>query len=191
MTKEEIYEHLAQVYLGKRAPEKKDLSSHFSAQRMGKIILLILIINLAFYSLTAFLSQRKEFLRGNIVFALNNSPIRLRYNFNEPYPQVKDFTLPIPKTDIAKYNTLNFAVRGMEQGYPGIIKVSVRNARNETSFVYVDDVNVRWKRVSVAFEDFKEITDWSTATEISFVLEAWNVSRRRGGILIDEISFSK
>ena len=191
MTKEEIYEHLAQVYLGKKTPEKKFIEKKVNPRAVGKIVLTFLAVGVIFYSLTAFLSHRQEFLKSNIIFALNNSPIRIKYNLNTPYPQVKNFSLSIPKTNITKYKTLNFSIRGLEEGYPGVVKVVMKNKRNEISFTHVDGVKLKWKKFSVPLSDFENITDWMSVTEVSFVLEAWNSIKKKGIMLIDDICFSK
>jgi len=180
MTKEEIYEHLAQVYLGKKTPEKKLSKKKATFKTFGKIFLAFFAVGVVFYSLTAFLSKRQELLKNNIIFALNNSPIRIKYNLNAPYPQVENFSLTIPKTDIAKYKTLNFSIRGLEEGYPGTVKVVVKNKRNELSFTYVDGVQLRWEKFSIPLSEFENITDWMSVTEVSFVLEAWNATKKKG-----------
>lgn len=194
MTKEEIYEHLAQVYLGKKSQDKKVFAKNTFFSRVpkeAKVLATVLAIGVAFYTLTAFLSRRDESLKTNILFALNNSPIRVTYNLNEPFPQVKDFSIAISKDDIAKYKSLNFSIRGLEEGYPGIVKVVLKTKKNELAFQYVDGVNLKWNHHSIALKDFSGITDWSTLSEVAFVLEAWNVTKKKGIILIDDICFSK
>ena len=194
MTKEEIYEHLAQVYLGKKSQDKKRPVQKFQLLRFAreaKVFAMILALALAFYSLTAFLSRRDEDLKARILFALNNSPIRIKYNLNEPFPQVKDFSIPISKSDIAKYKSLGFSIRGLEEGYPGIIKVVLKTKKNEMSFQYVEGINLKWRHHVLLLKDFSGISDWSSLSEVAFVLEAWNVTKKKGIILIDDICFSK
>ncbi len=194
MTKEEIYEHLAQVYLGKKSQDKKDLPKKTFFSRFpkeAKVIATVLAIGVAFYTLTAFLSRRDEAMKATILFALNNSPIRVTYDLNDPFPQVKDFSIAIPQADMAKYKSLAFSIRGLEEGYPGVVKVVLRNKKNELAFVYVEDVNMKWKHHVVALTDFSTITDWTSLSEVAFVLEGWNVKKKKGSILIDDICFSK
>lgn len=194
MTKEEIYEHLAQVYLGKKSQQQIEPKKNTSLPHLPKevkILLMVFAVAVAFYTLTAFFSKRDENLKTNILFALNNSPIRLTYNLNDPFPQVKDFSIAIPRIDITKYKSLNFSMRGLEEGYPDIVKIVLKNKKNEIAFKYVEGVNLKWKQHSIALEDFSGITDWSTLSEVSFVLEAWNVKKKKGIILIEDICFSK
>lgn len=191
MDKEEIYEHLAQVYLGKKSQDKPQSKKHFRFPQQARIILMFLAGCVVFYSLTAFLSRRHDF-KASIIFALNNSPIRVKYDLNDPFPQVKDFSITIPPTaDIAKYKSLNFSIRGLEEGYPDVVRVVLTNTKNETAFQYIDQVNLKWKHATIPLEDFSGITDLSTLSEVSFVLEGWNVKKKKGIILIDDICFSK
>ncbi len=191
MTRDEIYEHLAQVYLDKNSGEKKEPKPSFKLTREARVILTLFIVGLAFYTLTAFLFQRNEDLKSNIIFALNHSPIRIKYNVNPPYPQIKDFSIDIPPVDIAKYRRLNFSIRGLEEGYPDVVKVVVRNRRNEVAFKYIRDVNLKWQRQTISFDELSGISDFSSISEVEFVLEAWNVEKKKGIILIDDLCFSK
>ncbi|MDD3375545.1 MAG: hypothetical protein PHY73_07495 [Candidatus Omnitrophica bacterium] len=191
MTKEEIYEHLAQVYLGKKTKSNDQKKNKFGIPVVAKTIITLIIFSFVFYSLTAFLSRRQDGLKANIIFALNNSPIRIKYDLNEPYPQVKDFSINIPPTDMSKYKTLNFSIRGLEEGYPDVVKVVLKNKRSETAFTLVSGVKLKWNQYSVPLEEFKNITDWMSLDKVSFVLEGWNVAKKKGIILIDDVCFSK
>lgn len=191
MTRDEIYEHLAQVYLDKNSGEKKDVKKPFKLTREVRVVLTLLIVGLAFYTLTAFLSRRNDDLRSNIIFALSHSPIRIKYDLNPPYPQIKDFSIDIPSVDIGKYHRLNFSIRGLEEGYPEVVKVVLRNRRNEVAFKYIKGVNLKWQRQSIVFDEFSSISDFSSLSSVDFVLEAWNVDKKKGIILIDDLCFSK
>ncbi len=191
MTKEEIYEHLAQVYLGKQIKESVQKKKKFVAPVYMKTVLTLLVFGLVFYSLTAFLSHRKEDLKSNIIFALNNSPIRVKYNLKQPYPQVTDFSIKIPQVNIDKYKALSFSIRGLEEGYPDVVKIVLKNKRNEISFFHIQGVKLKWNRYNIPFSEFHNITDWMSLDEVSFVLEGWNVAKKKGIILIDDVCFSK
>ena len=191
MTREEIYDHLAKVYLGKR----ENLSS--KKRKPKAINRSLLVINIAVtavivlstvYGFTAFLTRRGE-LKSQVFYALNNNPIRIAYDLNSPYPATKIFSITIPNKDVSKYKILNVSLRGMDGAYPGIVKVVIANQKNEQAIYYIQNVGTRWQKVGVPFEKLN-LTDWTTITDVSFVLEAWNVDFRRGTLLIDGVSFS-
>jgi hypothetical protein len=79
----------------------------------------------------------------------------------------------------------------MEEGYPEVVKVVLKNKKNETASKYISGVNLKWKHHAIAIDEFSGITDWATLSEVSFVLEAWNIKKKKGMILIDDLCFSK
>lgn len=190
MTRDEIYDHLAQVYLGKRDRVEEKKKWQFNAWLVINIVITVIILASAFYGLTAFLTGRGEYLKNSVLFSLNNGSIRISYDLNSPYPQVKTFSLKIPKMNVSKYETLSFSIRGLEEGFPGVVKVVLKNQKNETASFYVKDVRLKWQELNIPFDEFTQITDWTNLTEVSFVLEAWNAENKKGMILIDNVCFS-
>lgn len=192
MTKNEIYEHLAQVYLGKREgfEEKKKKQPPLDYNFFVHILMTIVVLASVFYGLSAFLSHKSIETQKNIIFALNNSPLRIKYNLTHPYPQVSQFSIPIPKVNAAKYQSFGFSIRGMEEGYPGIVKVILKNRKNEEAFYFIEGVKLKWRKFSIPLSEFRGISDWTSLTDVSFVFEAWNTEKKKGIVLIDEICFS-
>lgn len=191
MTKDEIYEHLAKVYLGKREGlEEKKKKPVFDLNFSIHILITVVVLASVFYGLTAFLSRKSIYAQKSVIFALSNNPIRIKYDLSYPYPQVSNFSIPIPKVNIAKYNDLTFSIRGTEEGYPGVVKLILKNKKNETSYYFVKGVELKWQKVSIPLSEFDRITDWTNLTEVSFALEAWNTEKKRGIVLIDDLCFS-
>ena len=190
MTRDEIYDHLAQVYLGKRNKAEIKKRKQFNAWLVINIGIAVIILASTFYGLSAFLVRRGESLQSSVIFALNNGPIKIPYNLNDPYPSVKAFSLSVPDVNLTKYSKLNFTIRGLSEGYPGVVKIVIKNERNEIASYFVQDVKMQWQHFSIPFEEFKQITDWTNLSEISFVFEAWNVDRKKGIVLIDDVCFS-
>jgi len=191
MTRDEIYDHLAKVYLGKResVSEKKRKSKPANRSWLVINVVVTAVISLsAVYGFTAFLTHRADF-KSQVFYALNNNPIRMTYDLNDPYPATKTFSMTIPNKDVSKYRALNVSLRGADSSYPGVVKVIVANQKNEKASYYIQNVNTQWRTVNIPFEKLN-LTDWTTVTDVSFVLEAWNVDFRRGTLLIDGVSFS-
>ena len=189
MTRDEIYEHLAKVYLGKRQDavveqKKKPVNQPWLV--INITITAVLLISTV-YGFTAFLTH-KAGLRNQVFYALSNNPIRIAYDLNDPFPATKTFAIDVP-VNAAKYATLNFSIRGMNGAYPGIVKLTVVNRKNERAAYFVRNVNADWQKVRVPLENLN-LTDWTTVREVAFVLEAWNVDFRKGTVLVDDISFS-
>jgi hypothetical protein len=190
MTRDDIYDHLAQVYLGKRTKIDVKKERQFSAWLLINILITVIIFTSAFYGLTAFLTHRNADLQSRVIFSLHNGMVRIEYNFKDPFPPVKAFALDVPEVDAGKYNKIQFSARGKEEGVPGIIKVVVKNQRGEEAAYYIQGVGLDWHEYTIPLEEFKQITDWASLTDISFVLESWNVDDKKGLVLIDHICFS-
>ena len=191
MTRDEIYDHLAKVYLGKREnvlPLKATRKPVNRPLLVINIVITAVIILSTVYGFTAFLTRRGD-LKSQVFYALNNNPIRIAYDLDDPYPATKTFSITIPNKDVSKYKVLNVSLRGMDDAYPGIVKIVVGNQKNEQAIYYIQNVGSAWKKASIPFEKLN-LTDWTTITDVSFVLEAWNVDFRRGTLLVDGVSFS-
>lgn len=190
MTHDEIYDHLAQVYLGKRKGPDPKKHRQLSSWLLVNVLITAVIFGGAFYGLTAFLTQRNSLWRKNVIFTLHDGLVRLSYSFEEEFSPVKSFVLSVPKMDTAKYQNLQFSVRAKDDGNPGIVKITLRNHRNETASYYIQGVDFHWQEFRIPLAEFKQITDWTNLRDISFVLESWNVEKKKGVILIDHICFS-
>ena len=141
MTRDDIYDHLAQVYLGKRKAEDPQQKKQFNAWLWINLLITLIIFSSAFYGLTAFLTQKSASLKDHVVYELHNGPIRLPYNFKEAYHPTESFVIHVPAIEASKYNHIEFSLRGKEEGVPGIIKVIVENRKNEKSAYYVQGVD--------------------------------------------------
>lgn len=193
MTRDEIYDHLAQVYLGKKniaeAAKPVKEKKQFSTWLVINILITVFIFATSFYGFTAFLTRRSDSLQNKIIYALNKGPIRVRYDLTYPHPQVKTFSIFVSDIDAEKYGYLEFSVRGME-GRPGTLRIEVTNKVNEISSVFVDQVGPDWSKKKISLKEFEQITDWSSVKEIQFVLESWNVASQKGLLMIDDVCFS-
>ncbi|MDP2653939.1 MAG: hypothetical protein Q8Q08_07910 [Candidatus Omnitrophota bacterium] len=192
MTRDEIYDHLAQVYLGKKTGTTQALKKkeQFSAWLLINIGITVVIFASSVYGLTAFLTKRGGAFQDKIIYALHHGPIRVTYNLNYPFPPVKTFSLSVPEMNASKYRTLQFSIRGMDDGWPGIVRVEMKNRKNEVDSVIIKDVRLDWNAVRIPLDEFEQITDWSNVSDVSFILESWNAQKKKGTVLIDDVCFS-
>ena len=190
MNREDIYDHLAQVYLGKRKQADIKKKKQFNAWLVINIFITVTIFAGVFYGLTAFLTQKGSTFEKNVIYSLHQGSIRVEYNFNSQFPPVQTFSLSLSSLDASKYNKIQFALRGKEEGAPGVIKVVVRNDKGEISSYYVQGIGLGWGDYSIPLSEFKQISDWSNIIDVSFVLESWNVVNKKGVVLIDDVNFS-
>ncbi|NLE64898.1 MAG: hypothetical protein GX606_03160 [Elusimicrobia bacterium] len=191
MTRDEIYDHLAKVYLGKRGAveEKRPPRRRFSAWLVINIVITAFILASVFWGLTAFFTRHDDLLKSRIIYTLTNSPLRLTYNVGKGLPQVKELKIGVPSPDVSRYQRINLSVRSFKGANPGRIKVILTNAKAERAAYYLDDIKARWQEYSIRFDELN-LTDWKTLKDIAFVVEAWNADRTSGSVLIDNISFA-
>ncbi len=78
MTRDEIYDHLAQVYLGKKNKIAQQKKVRFNVWLVINIVITVIIFASASYGLSAFLTHRGDALQNKIIFSLNNGPIRVK-----------------------------------------------------------------------------------------------------------------
>lgn len=188
MTREEIYEHLASVYLGKRKAKKKRFS-------FLKILLFINLIAAVLLSSIYFIKNyrtiiiKQEKQDKSISLALNYYPLRLAYTFPKNTPQIKNFSLHLPNISVEDYDSLVFNIRGYKNGLPRILKVSLENKKKEKSAYYLNHITTKWQKITIPLSEFKEITDWSNLKKLSFIIEAWNIDNEKVYVLIDDICF--
>lgn len=190
MTKDDIYDHLAQVYLGKRRKDDAKTKKQFNAWLLINGLITAIIFSSAFYGLTAFLTHNKDELKQNVIYSLHQGAVRFDYDFKGSSNPVEKFSLSIPDMDVGKYGSLEFSMRGKEEGVPGIVKVVVTSRYNEEAYHYIEGVNLAWQDYHIPLTEFREISDWSSVQDVAFVLESWNVEDKRGIVLIDNINFA-
>ena len=189
MTRDEIYEHLAKVYLGKRESIQPKKKKPLSAWLIVNIVMTIVILASTFYGFTAFLTRRNLPLRNRVIYALSNSPIRLTFDFHENFPQSQMFSMAVPQMDASKYTKLRFSIRAFDEGKPSVVKLFIQNSRREKAEYFISDIKSEWQTLSIPLTQLN-ISDWSQLTDLGFVLEGWNIPQKKGTILIDDISFS-
>ena len=190
MKHDEIYDHLAQVYLGKRTQRDTKKEKQFNAWLVINIFITVIIFTSAFYGLTAFLTHSNTNIQSRIYYSLHKGIMRIEYDLTDSTTPIKTFALGVPDVDASRYGRIQFSIRGKEDGTPGVVRVIVKNQTNEEASYYVQGVGFQWQEFSIPLEEFKQITDWTNLTNISFVLESWNVDSKKGLVLIEDLRFS-
>lgn len=186
MTREEIYEHLAQVYLGKKTKKKKKYN-------LIKVILFVNLVAItllpSFYFVNSKNTKNIQKQEQSFELALNYYPLRLVYDFKGNTLQVENFSLHLPNLNVENYNSLIFYLRGKRDLSPRILKISLENKKKEKSVFYLSGIEAKWQKISIPLSEFKEISDWTNITKLSFIIEAWNTDEEKGSVLIDDVHF--
>jgi len=53
------------------------------------------------------------------------------------------------------------------------------------------NITEAWRKISIPFEKFNRITDWSALSEFVVVFDDLHSMPKNGAVLIDQIAFSK
>jgi hypothetical protein len=91
---------------------------------------------------------------------------------------------------LSAYTSLSFWVKGTAG--KELIKIEIKND-SSTAAVYVTEVTTSWQEITIPFQYFSNIKDWTSMKELVFVFENYqsviNGSPTKGTIYIDKIYF--
>lgn len=189
MTKDEIYEHLAKVYLGKKKKRKKGNNLRFYTLLFINVVTLPIIIALIVGAVNSSPSRGKIKSKNSLGLALNQYPLRINYDFRQRNPQIQDFSINLPEVNAKTFSHLEISLRGADNP-PRLVKIVLENKKKEKAAYYLSGISSNWQKIQIPLNNFEELSDLSVLTKISFVLEAWNVDNQKGGLLVDSIGFS-
>ena len=118
--------------------------------------------------------------------------IRLDYDVDSPNPAYNGFWMKLNGDDATAYNTLNFFIKGdAAAGYTKRIKIELKDMSNKPSVYMVSGITDQWQKISIPFEKFRRIENWSALNEFVVVFDDINSNPKKGTIYIDDISLSK
>jgi hypothetical protein len=118
--------------------------------------------------------------------------IRLDYDVDSPNPAYNGFWMKLNGEDASAYNTLNFYIKGDGvSGFTKRAKIELKDMNNKPSPYIVSGISDSWQKVSIPFEKFRRITDWSALNEFVIVFDDINSNPKTGTILVDQITLSK
>lgn len=201
MRNKEIYERIADTYLGKNNNKKNN-----SQRKKKKWFIYLTVINVLILFTVFFLfrhkmisaldrlapAQQRAAGSASVYILSQRYPIKLTYDLIPPSLGVKNFTFSLPLVDAGRFSFLKLRVRGDANfGFTTVLKIDLKNQRSEKDSYYLKGILDRWQDFSIGLSEFKNITDWSNIGELSFIFEDWNVSEKTGILYIDNIRFSE
>lgn len=190
MRSREVYEHLAQIYLDNAADRKK--KSRPQRKLFFKYFLpaisIIIIAGLVF-ALSSLI--RKEEAATKKDFALVIEPGLTRINFDFNLAKKETLSYNLSDSDLRNYKVLSFFARTANPKDKLHLRVELSNKFGELSELYLEDISAKWQDFKVNLADFKKINNWSSLSELKFVLEDWNTKEKKGRVYIDNIRFLK
>ena len=90
------------------------------------------------------------------------------------------------------FNTLSFYLKGdPAKDFTRRVKVELKDQSGRPSPYVVANLTGDWQKVSVPFEKFRRVSDWSRMNEFVVVFDDMNSRPKTGSLLIDQVTFSK
>lgn len=185
MDKKDIYEHLANIYLDnyreRKGKAKTNRTFRFNrAFIFGSLIITVFLI----ISVISFQSLKSVYHK-QLALIIQPSAIKMNYNFESTKKEICSFDLK--SMDLSRFKAVGFSAR---KAYPSdvvYLKVELANSFRERSGVYIKDLSNNWHDFRIALSDFKDIRNWYKMSELSFVVEEWNVKSKKGIVYIDNV----
>lgn len=187
MDKKDIYEHLANIYLDASSKKKKRNKAFPKLFKNLFIVSVFMVIGLS----TALFSNlsKKNSLHSETALILQNDPTKLNFNFD---PAKKEtYSLDLNRLNLSHTKTLGFSLRNMHPKDTVALRVEFTNAFKEKSEVYIKNVPSKWQDFKISLSEFKNIGDWSEITSLTFAVEEWNASSKKGLVYIDNVQLLK
>ena len=118
--------------------------------------------------------------------------IRLDYDVDSPNPAYNGFWMKLNGEDGTPYSALSFYIKGdPEKGFTKRVKVELKDMSNQPAPYIVTGITDQWQKVTVPFDKFRKITDWSALNEFVVVFDDINSNPKTGTVYIDHITFAK
>jgi len=184
----DVYEYLANVYLGSSRNKKKN---HTPLKPLYKnlVKLGITVVGCLIIVLTMSVFGEKPISKSQHALILEDNITKLDYNFDQSDKELAMFDLK--DMNLLDFKTLDFRAR--KSNYKDNLHLSVEFISEfaERSQIYVQQIPTKWQDFKINLSDFNNITDWSRMRQLLFVLEEWNAQEKKGTVYIDNICFLK
>ncbi|MDD5079008.1 MAG: hypothetical protein PHH68_01620 [Candidatus Omnitrophica bacterium] len=187
MEKKDIYEHLAKIYLDNSAVKKKKQKSDTSNHRAFIIAAVVLVLGVL--AVVLFLSPRNKISIPEIALVLTHETVKVNFTFDPAKKGVYYFDLN--KANLASYKSLVFSIKKSNYSDNISLRVEFANIYKERSELYVKDISSKWQECVLKLPDFKNITDWTEMSRLSFIIEEWNSQDKKGAIYLDNVRLLK
>ena len=182
MEKKDIYEHLAKIYLDASLKRKKSNKVHARFKQLFFVSIAV-IFALSAFLLTPLFTRRP--LESEILLVLCPDPVKLNFNFDPAKKEL--FTLNLKGLNLARFKSLGFSTMKTNRQDSVSLRVEFNSTFKEKSEIYIKDIPNKWQDYKINLAEFKNISDWSAMSDLSFIVEEWNTSGKKGIVYIDNV----
>lgn len=165
-TKQDIYEHLAEIYLDASYKTKKNSKAHQWRVKDFFALGLAIISVPTIYLVTAINKP-----------ATTNSALVLASNV----VKVQKYSINLDRRDLSRYRSLAFSVRKDGDHKKAVsLRVKLTSGQKEKSEIYLKPISYKWYDYAIDLRDFSNIADWSKMLNLSFTVEEMHPNAGEG-----------
>ncbi|MFH1508525.1 MAG: hypothetical protein ABIG46_08915 [Candidatus Omnitrophota bacterium] len=189
MNKQDIYEHLANVYLDNSLKKKNEVVSPPKTKYKYLYPSFILIILLALSLYFTIAQVRSNPINTESTYVLLSDSVKVGFKFDPGKKQI--YAINLNGLNLSKYKYLGVSLRKSDLKDNVSVRTEFVNSFKEKSELYLKNIPFRWKAYRILMDDFKGITDWTDMLNLAFILEEWNVENKSGALYIDNVVLLK
>jgi len=185
MERNDIYEHLAKIYLDASVKKKSKKFSRHLKKFVTVGIFLIFGAGVFFFS-----DHKKESnFPSEVAFILAYEPLKINFHFDPAKKEI--YTIQLNNLDLSKFKSLVFSAK--KANYPGAItlRLEFTNTFNENASKYIREIPYRWQEYGIELSSLEGVRDWSSVKSLSFIVEEWNAQEKQGVVYIDNVRLLK
>ncbi len=188
MEKQDIYEHLAKIYLDASSSKKKKQTAPPHLVRNLFVMSVVMIAGLS-GALALNLGKPRATPHGSEM-ALVLAPDVIKINFNFDPAKKETYTLDLKNLDMSDFRTILFSANKRTNDHLAL-RLEFVNAYKEKAEVYFKDITAQWKEYRADLSEFKSISDWSSMKQVVFSIEEWNTREKSGVVYIEDMRLLK
>ena len=118
--------------------------------------------------------------------------LRLIYSVASKNPAFGGLWMRLQNLDASRFGALAFRVRGdAGMGYTKTFKVELKDALDQSSRYYVNNVTDQWQDVVIPLSAFEGMANPRRLNELVIVFEDTTATAKQGVIYLDDIRFTK
>jgi len=130
----------------------------------------------------------REFCKSKIIREKGDAFLQLR--FKETPDSYNGYYLKLNGADLRPYENFSFEIRGGKNDAPEIVKIELKNSKNEVGRYYIANISPYWREIKIPLKNFRGISRFDKMSELVFVLEGNKLKTTEGTFFVDNLKFT-
>lgn len=193
MEHNELYKHLANVYISKPSDKAKKFRTKLNP------IFVLLTVNTTIIGTLLFVIILDRIQRPTSPFKIasyalnindNDHPLKIKYQLCNPVANKNQVDLFFDDFNLSSFKNVRMFIKGNQQNTKRIVFL-LENKGGGKAVAFLDGITNDWKVYVVPLKSFEGIKDFSVINKLSFGVENWQLNSNQGQIFIGDITFLK